>query len=381
VHLWFSEPVQTVRHGLVVISPSGQQVEQGVIQIDQNELSIAVEATELGTYQVNWQVISEDTHPQSGYFVFSVGYTSQLSQVARSRQANVETPVGLILQVLGQWLHFIGYALAFGSLLLELSVIRPVLKQINATLNNELAQQTIWRLVSIGIGLLLVAEPVALLGQTGSFDLDLAGDMLSSSFGRVLAQRLGAAVLLWVLLGIMRLGLLGANYVGLGLGVILALADGQASHAVSSGPLLLGLGLNTIHIAAMGVWVGGLSTLVALWNFPNTPLLEIKVAVADYHKRLVYRFGRLASLALLWLIASGLGMSYWHLAQFSDLLNNTYGKILLLKVIVLAFTLGYTSYVLLRSKVPSRHNWLLELSVLVGILSLAALLVSLPPPA
>jgi len=55
--------------------------------------------------------------------------------------------------------------------------------------------------------MMLLAEPVALLGQTSSLGLAtmldpaVVSDALDSGFGRALAYRLGAAVLLWVLLG------------------------------------------------------------------------------------------------------------------------------------------------------------------------------------
>ena len=270
VHLWFSEPVQTVRHGLTVIAPSGQRVELGTIQNDGSELSIAVNAAEEGTYQVNWQIISEDTHPVVGHFAFSVGHTSAVAQASDfAPQIGAVSPPGLVLQVAGRWLHFLGYALAFGPLVFNGLVLRPLLPE-----QLEIAQAKTWRLCGFGILILLISEPLALLGQTGSlgpaqlFDVDTAGDILSSSFGRVLAQRVGAAVLLWVLLGGIRQGSAWANKVALALGLGLAIIDGQASHAVSSGSLVAGLVVNTIHLVAMGIWIGGLLALLTLWPLP-----------------------------------------------------------------------------------------------------------------
>ena len=60
--------------------------------------------------------------------------------------------------------------------------------------------------------MLLVSEIPGLIGQmaglgTGQFfAADLLTALLSSSYGLVLAQRVGAALLLWVLLGVVREG-------------------------------------------------------------------------------------------------------------------------------------------------------------------------------
>lgn len=372
VHLWFSEPVQTVRHGLIIISPSGQQVEQGNIQTENSEISIKLNAAETGTYQVIWQVISSDSHPVIGRFNFSVGHSSPVAQLENNAPTGNASSLGLFLQTLARWLHFLGYALAFGPALFNLAVLSSFRQE------SEIVQGKLAKLVNWGIACLLLAEPLALLAQNSSlsvsqtFDLDLSGDVLSSSFGRVLGQQIGAAILLWVVLGLTRQKPLITNFIVIGVGVILALVDGQASHAVSSGPLLLGLIANTVHILAMGAWIGGLITLWLVWN---TSSLSDKQAI------ILRRFGRLASVALLWLIASGLVMAYLHLAQFSDLWNSDYGKTLALKLLVLLVVLLFVSFSIFLRKKHSQRGWLLEIAALLVAVMLAGLLVSLPPPA
>ena len=72
-----------------------------------------------------------------------------------------------------------------------------------------------------------------------------------------MTERVGAAILLWVLLGSDRQGKLlkwGVTALYLGLAVV----DGQTSHAVISDSVWLGLPANTIHLAAVGFWLGGL---------------------------------------------------------------------------------------------------------------------------
>ena len=368
VHLWFSEPVHSVRHGLIVVGPSGRQVEQGAIETGGSEIKIKTAATEPGTYQVYWQIVADDTHPVRGGYTFSLGQPSALpaQTVTNERELGSVSALGLLLQVAGRWLHFLGYALGFGPVVLGLW--GPV---------NQDGQARLWRLVGIGILLLIIAEPIALLGQTASlrteqlFDPDVIADILASSFGRVLAQRLGAALLLWVLVGAARQGSRLATCAIPALGLATALLDGQASHAVSSGPLWPGLIANTIHLAAMGVWLGGLAAFLSLW-----PSLR-----DDEREPLRRQWGRLAGASLIWLVGSGSLMAWLHLVEPDSLLSTSYGRALSAKLVLLAVSLLLALCALRRFQKHRFRLWQLEGLALTGLIALAGLLVSLPPPA
>lgn len=378
VHLWFSEPVQALPGAITVIGPTGRRADVGPVHNTGTELSVALHAQARGTYVVNWRVISYDTHPAAGRFVFSVGRAGGAASIARG--ASTSGALGLGLQVLARWLHAAGYALGFGALAFLLLAWTP------AHGHDERAERRLLGLSTLGVILLLLAEPLALLGQTASlgtsaiFDPVLTGTVLASSFGRVLAQRLAAAVLLWVLIGVARQGARAALYGAVSLGVALTLADGQASHAVSSGPLWLGLALNTIHEAATGLWAGGIAALLAVW-----PLLSRDVAAGrgvDVSRGVLpWRFGRIAGAALVALSVTGLLMAVLHLRQPGDLLTTSYGRALAAKTLVVAVVV-LLAWGGLRARPARRPRWWrLEAAALGGVLALAALLVSLPPPA
>jgi copper transport protein len=370
IRLWFSEPAYPIGFGIRVVSPSGRTVAEGQIHRYGDELTTAIATHERGTFLIHWQVISVDTHPTRGRIAFSVGrVTLPAGFTGTSGELGDVSPVGLVLQTLGRWLHFAGYALGFGSLAFLLLVLRPL-----SLSDPEPAKQRLYRLVVLGIIGLLVAEPVTLLAQTSSFgapfDPGVATDILSSNFGRVVAQRLGVALLLWVLLGTIKQGSRRAAVGALALAPLLALVDGEASHAAGAGPLWFGLGINMLHVVAMGVWVGGLVSLLTVLRLP----------VLDGHRgALVSRFGRLAGGSLSVLIATGLIMAWLHLKVPSALLTTAYGqaligKLLLLGVVALLAMAG-------RRAPPSRYRlWLMEAAVLLGVLAVSGLVVSLPPP-
>ncbi|HEY8810869.1 MAG TPA: hypothetical protein VIO86_00100, partial [Candidatus Dormibacteraeota bacterium] len=302
------------------------------------------------------RVVAQDTHPSRGAYTFSVGHPSPAPGGAvESGDLGAVAPLGLLLQALARWLHFLGFALSFGVLTFQLLVLRELQPP-----------PRLRRLVYLGIGLLIVAEPIALVAQAaslGTVDSPSLADVLGSAFGRVLALRVGAALLLWGLLGALReVGWRWAWSVPV-LGVALALIDGLAGHTIRGAPELAAQLLTAVHVAAMVAWVGGFAALLAVVG-----------ATAD-RQRLLTRFGRLAVVSVALLVASGLLLALVHLRTPADLAFTAYGLTLAFKVAAVAVALG-AAYLGLRSARSGRP----EAIALAGVLALAALLASLPPP-
>jgi copper transport protein len=372
VRIWFSEPVQPFAGGITVRGPSGSLAERGAVNVGHADLSIAVVAGEPGTYVVHWRVIAADTHPARGTFAFSVGRTSAVpaSQESDGLSVGAVSPLGLVLQVAGRWLHFAGFALSFGVLAFRVLVLDAAR---GSPLERRLA-----RLISIGLLLLLAAEPLALLGQTGSLGAGamlepaVVGGALDSSFGRALALRLGAAASLWVLLGIEGDGAPWAAAVALAAGWVLALLDGASAHAASLQPVWLGLTVNALHLSAAGAWLGGLASLIACWRLPEA---------AAMRRTLIKRFGRLAVAALLLVVLSGGLMAWAHQALPVVGLPGIYSLLVLAKIALLLPVMLAAAFALRGLSARPERWWLGEAAVLACALVLAGLLVSLPPPA
>jgi copper transport protein len=339
VDLVFSEPVTPAGRGINVYGPDGRLASSGSATAHGDGLTVGLTGTLEGTYAVVWTVVATDTHPSRGQFTFSVGHTSPLRGPGLGGgDVGLVSPVGLVLQSLGRWLHFAGFALGFGS----------------ATYALFLARVGPLRLAGAGVALLLVAEPLALLAQTASldpahtFDGDALTGALASSFGRLLALRLAAALLLWALLGALRQ----APWVRWGvpaLGIALALVDATAAHATPALPQPLGLVLNALHVAAMGAWIGGLA------GFAIAP---------------AGGFGRVAAWSAGLLVASGAALALLHLSSPLELMTTAYGVSLAIKLPLVAAALWLAW--------RARRRW--ELAVLLAVIAAASVLVSLPPP-
>ena len=351
----FSEPVTAFGRGIDVVAPSGRLV-SGPAAVRGDSMSASVASGEQGTYLVEWRVVAQDTHPSRGTYTFSVGHSSPVpAGLETSSDLGSVAPLGLLLQALGRWLHFLGFAFAFGGYAFQFLVLgqpEPAIR--------------VRRLVLVGIALLVLAEPVALAGQAaslGSLDQASMADVLGSAFGRVLALRLGAPLLLWGILGAVRQAPKPAGWAVLALGAALAWVDGLAGHTVRDLPLPVAYLLTAVHVGAMAAWLGGFAAL--LLTLPG--LAERRTLLAA--------FGRHAAVAVAILLGSGGLLALVHLRSPADLLFSAYGLTLAIKLAAVAVALA-AAWLGLRRLRSGRP----EALALAGVLALASLLASLPPP-
>jgi copper transport protein len=340
VDLVFSEPVVAAGRGINVYGPDGRLVSIGSARARGEGLSVGVSGALAGTYAVVWTVVASDTHPSRGEFTFSVGHTSPVRAPGfGGGDVGLVSPVGLVLQSLGRWMHFAGYALGFGAAVYALFVARD---------------PRAMRLAGVGVALLLVAEPLALLAQTASldpsqtFDGDALTGALGSPFGRVLGLRVAAALALWAVLGALRQAAW-LRWAIPALGIALAFVDASAAHATPALPQPLGLALNALHVATMGIWLGGVAAFV----------------IAP-----VGGFGLVADWSLGLLVLSGAALALLHFNSPLELLTTPYGAALAIKLPLVAVALFFAW--------RARHRW--ELAALLVVIAGASVLVSLPPP-
>jgi copper transport protein len=337
VVLHFSEPVSAAGAGLTVLGPSGRLASRGGARTAGAELSTGLAGGEQGTYRVRWAVVSQDTHPSRGQFTFSVGIRGPASPADDlGADVGAVSPAGLVLQTLARWLHFCGLAMALGTVAFQV-LVRPA------------RDPRLDRLLLAGVAVLAAAEPVALAAQAVSLGL-APQDLVTSSFGRVLGLRLGGAFLLWTAYGAVREAGRGRPLM-LGLGAAIVFADGLAGHRIVGVADLAAFALGAVHEAAMAVWVGGLLAVVVVREGGR-------------------RFGRVALGCFLALVASGALLALAHLRGPGDLVTTAYGAVLAIKLVAVAAAA-------LIALLGARR---IEALALSGVLVLAALLVSLPPP-
>ena len=76
ITIWFTQELEPAFSTVEVRDQAGNRVDAGDAQVDTKDASIlhaTLKPLSPGTYKVAWRVVSVDTHPTEGTFVFRVG--------------------------------------------------------------------------------------------------------------------------------------------------------------------------------------------------------------------------------------------------------------------------------------------------------------------
>ncbi|PPS81468.1 copper resistance CopC/CopD family protein [Streptomyces sp. MH60] len=331
VTLTFSESVGLRDDSFRVLDPSGHRVRTGAAgpadgRADTARVALPGELGE-GTYTVAWRVVSADSHPVSGAFTFSVGKPSQTS--AAVDPGPTEDPLTATLHKLARYLAYLAAVLLIGTAAF-VALCRP---PDPAPLRRPLAAGW-WTVLAATVALLVLRAPYeAGTGPSSALDAGALADTLTARPGVLLLTRL--ALLAPVALFLVRVSrtdphrrhghLVIAG--GSALAVGLALTWAAAEHASAGIQVPLAMTSFTLHLLATAVWLGGLTALV----------LTLR-STAD--AATVARFSRVAFASVTVLVATGVYQSWRGLGSWEALTGTAYGRLLLVKVLLVAVLLA-----------------------------------------
>lgn len=333
VTLTFGEPVGIALGALRVLSPDGDRVDGGAPSRTDGgkvvHLPVKPGLAE-GSYLVVWRVVSADSHPVAGAFTFSVGKPSVEAKELLGRGnltslASAPRAPGLALGVS----RFLGFAALM--VLLGGSVFFLLLWPAGITrLRGLLVAATLVEGVAAGLALALQGPYAAGKGLSSTFDRELLSSVLDSQYGQATAWR-GAlcVVLLLVLLVVRRRPRVVAG-IGVGLGLACAATWSRAGHAGVGEWQPITFLSDLTHLLAVSVWVGGLLILVVgmrgRWTEPHSA-------------RILPGWSRLASVAVVVLIASGTFASIREVGELGALFSTRYGGLLISKIALVGLML------------------------------------------
>ena len=364
VKLVYSEPVEVSFGAVRVFDVDANRVDTGSISRAQGgrEVVVPVRSLKDGTYTVTWRVVSADGHPVHGGFTFYVGAPSTISakQVAEDKGAGrvVGWGFGTV-----RFLWFAALLGLIGAAVVRLWVWTPAVRHLGLSESDtaEGFRRRFARVFPILWAMLLVAGVLTIVFETASisgFSLwrsirpSVVSSTLDTAYGRYWKWEMALTVLLllpvvaltrrrklWGIGPRVWIGLFGACAAGLC--VVAALN----SHARTLGHATLGVTSVAVHLASVGVWVGGLGALVLLAGIGwRTIRAEQRSGLL---RQLVPRFSRLAVVAVAFVVVTGVVNSIVDLAHVSDLWHTTYGRVILAKVGVLTVALA----------LAARHLW------------------------
>lgn len=402
VTMRFSERVNLIRNGIQVLDRSGQRRNKADPRTDGGTVVIPLDSglTD-GVYTVNWRVVSADSHPINGAFVFSVGTATAAPLTGPAESSGAAGAVAGAFWVF-RWGAYAGLALLVGGVFFRV-VCWP------AGRRDRRARRIVWggwiaSLVS-AVGSLLLQGPNSAGSSLGNaFDLSLLGSTVGTDFGVAVLVRIGLLVvaglaLRWLFAagtddvtatrpaaasaGSARSGSasqaknmkpakntkaakagkpatasasiaedsdgrIGRGQLG-GLTALAVLLVGTWSwtgHAHVGDQVPLAVLADVVHLSAMSVWVGGLVLLIAC-------VLPRQRAVLSEAARALPRFSLSALVAVALLVSTGTYAAWREVRSLSALSGTEYGKLLIFKLA--AFGVLMALAVMSRSTVQRRY--------------------------
>ncbi|MGW2275957.1 copper resistance CopC/CopD family protein [Streptomyces yangpuensis] len=351
VTLTFTESISFPDEALRVLSPANERVNPRPAQHADGKANTArVELSgELpeGTYTVAWRVISADGHPISGAFTFSIGKPSETAATVTTASPD-DTAVGRLYGFF-RYLAYSGLALLVGAAAFILLCwpaavgLRPVRRLLVAG----------WAaLVVATVALFLLRGPYEAAGSLASaFDPARLGRTATGKPGIAFLTRLAlllaaAAAMRWhPAVRPVRAGDgcpppdFGVRFrlAGTALALGLALTWATAEHASAGLQVPLAMPVAALHLVAMGVWLGGLITLVIALRDRGAGGRVLPASA-------VGRFATLAFRAVAVLVGTGLYQSWRQVGSWEALTGTSYGRTLVVKVAAVLLVLYVASY-------------------------------------
>ncbi|HKE77397.1 MAG TPA: copper resistance protein CopC [Acidimicrobiales bacterium] len=336
VVLNFSEAVDIGKDSIRVLNSKGDSVTKNKPTHPNGERSVAALALpELddGAYVVSWKAISSDSHPVSGAFTFRVGAATGgendqalLKDVLNGSAGGGDHVLGAIFGMT-RFLAFAGLILVVGGMVF-VTWVWPAGRDSERTRG-----VLVVGLVLAAVTTLLCIPLQAAYGIGGSLgdvvDPSNIADELGSRTGRSWLVRLVLLGVVWLLMRARRLD----RWAAAGLGLALLVTVSLTGHASSGDNVPLAFVVDLFHLSGASVWLGGLALLLlaVLWRGSGVDDTEAEATVG--------LFSQVAFAAVGVIVVSGVIQALRQLGGWNNLFDTTYGRLLVVKVLVVAVML------------------------------------------
>ncbi|MGA5041721.1 copper resistance CopC/CopD family protein [Streptomyces capoamus] len=276
-----------------------------------------------GTYTVAWRVVSADSHPVSGALTFSIGKRTAAPAAPPADRA--ENRATTALHTIARYLAYLSLALLLGTAAF-VAYCRP---PATAHLRTPALAAAAALLVSSAALYLLRAPYEEAAAPTTAFSPSALTHTATTRPGRLLLLRLALLLLAAAAVPVLRrlrtpLPRRAVLAAGAVLATALSLTWSASDHASAGIQVPVAIVSSTLHLLAMGAWLGGLAAL--LWTLRHTP------APAGLPASVPARFSRLAFTSVTVLVVTGVYQSWRGLGSWQALTDTTYGRTLLAKL-------------------------------------------------
>ncbi len=339
VVITFDEPLVRRLSHAAVVDPTGRRF-PGAVYGETMRVPLSTNAP--GAYRVEWTTVSQvDGHTVSGAFHFGVGVS-----VAASSAGGSPGPSR------GDMFVAVARAIEYAVLLLACGL--AVLRRLGRDLPLRLPTIPVSTALLVSGTAVVVAE--AVLATSGASMAGLADYLTIGVTGWARTARIGleAGLLITAIVG----GRLSAWLLTAVVGAVAV-----AGHAADVDPPWAGMAVNAAHLAAAGVWVGGIMALA---------LVRVTGHWATAGRALLPRFSRVAP----WAFGVSVGLGAVQAAQLlggpGEVLHSAYGRTLIAKAVGIAAMLSLSLLAWRRVRVMVRSEAAVALLVVAAAAAMAA---------
>lgn len=335
-----------------------------------------------GGYIASYRVVSADSHPIVGAISFAVGAAAppQIGSSGALTNATDTDPWVSALYPVVRWVGYLGLAGLIGSMAFAGFIYPPIRRSARLRRFTWIAFDA--AIISTVLGALFQGIYGAGRPLSGLLDGNLISATLETNLGRMYALRLVvlgfAGVTIWEWLSAAAVSRW-VTYAASTMLVGLTLAIAGGGHAPIGSWGFLGLISDSLHLVAMGVWIGGLGVILACLT-RDTEGAKLTAAMQ--------RFSQIALWCVVIIIVTGTFQAWREVGTLAALFSTTYGWLVVAKVsgLIVLVALAYFSrtWVQRRSFDPPpvatlRRTVTMEAAVALVVIGLAAVLVSEPP--
>ena len=382
IRLWFSEKPElsmtfaSLRDSTGMTFPLGAAVREA-----SGQTGIAFQVLSIlspGRYTLAWRTAASDGHPSSGKLTFAIlaglPTTSRLAPPLRASSpasagalvpakpitvSHKETlldaedadAAGSIANSIARALLFLGVLSLIGALSFKLMVLRAA-----RGIPMELKQRMSQRAAALGVISAVLVIVVALLrlyleSQMMSAMPDIPGMKAMNAREMVMGTDWGFALRIQVTSAIGALigfalvirDIRGGWFVATASALVLAITPALGGHAAASPKFTsLMIAADWLHVLGGSGWLGSLLSVMVI-GVPIATTLEPAERWATVGA-LVNAFSPVALVSAGVVVLSGVFASWVHLQHLSALWQTTYGKVLLVKLLLVAITFGIGGY-------------------------------------
>jgi copper transport protein len=331
-----------------------------------NVLDVAVGPLPDGVYTVSWRTVSSvDGHVAAGSFAFGVGVA--VASTGATTPTTGTSPSASPIADAARWLLYVGLVAIFGAAFFGLAIERNVPRSVIRLAGGG------WLVATIGA-----------VGVTAAQWSDAGGDvstLLGTSVGMSGIARFAAIGVTGALVAAL---IRQRAPIGRALFALVAAGAGAAmyvdvatGHAAAGSLAPLQVATQWLHLASVGLWMGGLSALLlTLRGLPS----EEKAAIAK-------RYATWAGIGLAAVALTGVIRAVSEIDSLDALVSTDYGRLVLIKsgLLGLIALLGAWNHyrnvpVAARTLTWLRRAGSTELTIAIVVLALSAILVNLAPP-